>query len=151
MHIYNITLRYAHIRKCSSPAGFTLDWFQDKTVPRYNITLRYVHFRKCSSPASFEQLGPDCCLIHLFFLVNTKFKILCKYFWFSMTNIPLIQSDIQRHGFEQNLFSQLLWLIVLLIFIKTTLYSIADNVSTFSLKHFKCNINLVYTARTESS
>ena len=57
------------------------------------------------------------------------------------------QSDIQCHGFEQNLFSQQLWLIVLLIFIKTRLYS----KSTFPLKHFKCNINIVYTAQTESS
>ena len=65
--------------------------------------------------------------------------------------ILTIQSVIQRHGFEQNLFSQLPWLIKLLIFIKTTLSSIADNVSTFSLKHFKCNINIVYTAQTESS
>ena len=64
---------------------------------------------------------------------------------------PCNQSVIQRHGFEQNLFSQLPWLITLLIFIKTTLSSIADNVSTFSLKHFKCNINIVYTAKTESS
>ena len=54
-------------------------------------------------------------------------------------------------GFEQNLFSQLPWLIMLLIFIKTILCSIADNVSTFSLKHFKCNINNVYTAQTKSS
>ena len=58
-----------------------------------------------------------------------------------------VQSDIQRHEFEQKLFSQQLWLIVLLIFIKTTLYS----KSTFPLKHFKCNINIVYTAQTESS